>query len=69
MIFSHFYIGNNQGHYDLGEVAFESVKALDLSKLTTSGTECRANHTYGLRTSDGKYVKLIVRDIEVIKPQ
>ena len=69
MIFSHFYIGNNQGHYDLGEVAFESVKALDLSKLMTGGTECRANHTYGLRTSDGKYVKLIVRDIEVIKPQ
>jgi hypothetical protein len=50
-------------------VAFEAVKALDLSKLTTRGTECRANHTYGLRTSDGKYVKLIVRDIEVIKPQ
>jgi hypothetical protein len=68
MIFSHFYIGKLQGHYDLGEVAFEAVKALDLSKLTTRGTECRANHTYGLRTYDGKYVKWIVREIEVMKP-
>jgi hypothetical protein len=50
-------------------VAFEAVKALDLSKLTTRGTECRANHTYGLRTYDGKYVKWIVREIEVMKPK
>jgi hypothetical protein len=65
----HFYVGQFAGHYDLGEVDFESVKALDLGKLTIDDTECRINHTYGLRTEDGKHVKFIVRNIEVIEPQ
>lgn len=68
--FSHRYYGSQQnGHYDLGEVPFESVDKIDETKAYKSRndhTPCLLNHVYGVKTYDGKYAKFVVRKIELL---
>jgi hypothetical protein len=67
--FRHFHTWGKAGSYDLGPVDFGSVHSLDLGKLSLDDTVCRLNHTYGVRTLKGRFVKFVVRKIETLKPQ
>lgn len=68
--FVHRYFGlQENGHYDFGEVSFESVDKIDETKAYKSRNEhtpCLLNHVYGVKTYDGKYAKFVVRKIELL---
>ena len=70
--FRHFFVrsGGGHGHYDLGEVSFDSVKEIDEAKADAlQDTPCVLNHVYGVRTYEGKYAKFVVRKIVAIHPR
>jgi len=53
----------------VGEVDFHSFTSLDLQTLQHRNvTESVPNHTYGIGTYNGHFVKLILREIKVQKP-
>ena len=70
LFFRHAYVrGKGHGHYDLGEVPFDSVTEIDESEaIVRRDTPCVVNHVYCVWTYDGKYAKFIVRSIDVIRP-
>ena len=74
IVFDSSHIGG-QGMYDLGVIDFDSVTEAVPEKIRGNigryhfGTTCQLNHVYVIRTfRDANYAKLIIRNIEVIKP-
>lgn len=75
LFFRHFYHSgeHKNGHYDLGDVPFDSVDKIDEARAYESAfrsgaryTPCVLNHVYGVKTYNGKYAKFVVRKIELL---
>jgi protocatechuate 3,4-dioxygenase beta subunit len=68
--FGHFYVNGTVGHYDLGEVNFDSVANADPTRIKTASSPCVLNHVYVVRTYEkGCYAKFVIRAIEIIEPK
>jgi hypothetical protein len=61
--FQIFYVNGQNGFYDAGDVAFESVKEAAETGYSTKMRPCRAGHTYIVKTYENNYAKFVVRSI------
>lgn len=61
------FYGNGQqkqnGFYDAGDAAFESVKEASEAGYFMDMKPCKVGHTYVVKTYEGNYAKFVVRDI------
>jgi len=58
---------NVYGHYDAGNVDFDSLNRIEHDRISRNSTPCELDHVYVVKTfENGNYAKFVVRKIEIV---